>query len=84
MTTASPTDRNGALLLEQAIQLIGKNDLAAAEKLVAQALLAQPDNCDAPQLLGTRASHGCIRIRNSDVVRMARIVRPGTPVDIVP
>lgn len=39
---------------------------------------------NAPQLLGTRASHGCIRIRNSDVVRMARIVRPGTPVDIVP
>ncbi|MCC6831036.1 MAG: L,D-transpeptidase [Thermoleophilia bacterium] len=39
---------------------------------------------NAPELLGTRASHGCIRIRNSDVVRMARIVRPGTPVDIVP
>lgn len=39
---------------------------------------------NAPQLLGTRASHGCVRIRNSDIVRMARIVRPGTPVQIVP
>ncbi|MFN8110847.1 MAG: L,D-transpeptidase [Thermoleophilia bacterium] len=37
-----------------------------------------------PELLGTAASHGCIRIRNSDVQRLARIVRPGTPVDIVP
>ena len=39
---------------------------------------------NAPELLGTRASHGCIRIHNSDIVRMARIVRPGTPVEIVP
>ncbi len=39
---------------------------------------------NAPELLGTRASHGCVRIRNADVVRMARIIRPGTPVDIVP
>jgi lipoprotein-anchoring transpeptidase ErfK/SrfK len=37
-----------------------------------------------PALLGTRASHGCVRIHNRDVVRLARVVRPGTPVDIVP
>lgn len=33
-----------------------------------------------PELIGTRASHGCIRLRNRDVVRLSRIVRPGTPV----
>ena len=37
-----------------------------------------------PHLLGTRASHGCIRMSNRDVVALARIVRPGTPVQIVP
>lgn len=35
-----------------------------------------------PELIGTRASHGCIRLHNRDVVRLARIVRPGTPVVI--
>ncbi|MEW6583522.1 MAG: L,D-transpeptidase [Actinomycetota bacterium] len=35
-----------------------------------------------PALIGTRASHGCIRIRNQDVVRLSRLVRPGTPVTI--
>ena len=35
-----------------------------------------------PQLIGTRASHGCIRIRNADVVRLSRLVRPGVPVTI--
>ena len=37
-----------------------------------------------PALIGTRASNGCIRLRNRDVVRMSRIVRPGTPVLIRP
>jgi len=37
-----------------------------------------------PHLLGTRASHGCIRMSNADVVALSRIVRPGTPVQIVP
>lgn len=35
-----------------------------------------------PQLIGTRASHGCIRIHNSNVVRLSRLVRPGVPVTI--
>ena len=35
-----------------------------------------------PWLIGTRASNGCIRIHNSNVVRLARLVRPGTPVTI--
>jgi len=35
-----------------------------------------------PGLIGTRASHGCMRMRNADVVRFARLARPGTPVAI--
>lgn len=36
----------------------------------------------APQLIGTRASHGCIRLRNRGVIRLSRLLRPGTPVVI--
>ena len=32
-----------------------------------------------PELIGTAASHGCIRMHNSDIVRVARIARPGDP-----
>ena len=35
-----------------------------------------------PDLIGTAASNGCIRMRNQDVVRLSRVVRPGTPVKI--
>ena len=35
-----------------------------------------------PNLLGTRASHGCIRISNAGVTRLVALVRPGVPVDI--
>lgn len=35
-----------------------------------------------PELIGTRASHGCIRMRNADIVRLSRLARAGTPVDI--
>ena len=35
-----------------------------------------------PRLIGTRASHGCIRLRNQDVLRLARLLRPGTPIVI--
>lgn len=37
-----------------------------------------------PELIGTRASHGCIRMRNADVVALSRFLRPGVPVRIVP
>ncbi|MCB0882279.1 MAG: L,D-transpeptidase [Thermoleophilia bacterium] len=37
-----------------------------------------------PELIGTRASHGCIRMRNADVVALSRLLRPGAPVRIVP
>jgi lipoprotein-anchoring transpeptidase ErfK/SrfK len=33
-----------------------------------------------PALIGKRASHGCIRLENSDIVLLSRRVRPGTPV----
>lgn len=35
-----------------------------------------------PELIGTRASHGCIRLRNGDIARLARHAGPGTPVTI--
>jgi lipoprotein-anchoring transpeptidase ErfK/SrfK len=35
-----------------------------------------------PSLIGTRASHGCIRMRNADVVHLSRLIRPGVPVTI--
>jgi lipoprotein-anchoring transpeptidase ErfK/SrfK len=37
-----------------------------------------------PQLIGTRASHGCVRMYNTDVTRLARLAIPGTPLVISP
>ncbi len=33
-----------------------------------------------PGLIGTRASHGCIRHTNTDITRLAALVSPGTPI----
>jgi lipoprotein-anchoring transpeptidase ErfK/SrfK len=38
---------------------------------------------DTPWLIGQAVSHGCVRLRNSDIVALRRYVRPGTPVKIV-
>ena len=35
-----------------------------------------------PQLLGNDVSHGCIRVANEDVTRLAKILPLGTPVEI--
>jgi lipoprotein-anchoring transpeptidase ErfK/SrfK len=35
------------------------------------------------QLIGTPASHGCVRLRNADMIALHRMVRAGTPVRIV-
>ena len=35
-----------------------------------------------PRLLGTAASHGCVRMSNRDVLALSRVVRAGTPVSI--
>ncbi|HEY3543280.1 MAG TPA: L,D-transpeptidase [Gaiellaceae bacterium] len=35
-----------------------------------------------PELLPGRVSHGCIRLRNADIVRLARLLPLGTPVEI--
>jgi L,D-transpeptidase catalytic domain len=35
-----------------------------------------------PQLLPGRVSHGCIRMRNGDILRLARLIPLGTPVTI--
>ncbi len=35
-----------------------------------------------PDLIPGRISHGCIRMRNADVLRLARLMQPGTPLTI--
>jgi lipoprotein-anchoring transpeptidase ErfK/SrfK len=37
---------------------------------------------DRPQLLGTQASLGCIRVGNANILRLARLAPPGTPVRV--
>jgi lipoprotein-anchoring transpeptidase ErfK/SrfK len=37
---------------------------------------------DEPQLLPGRVSHGCIRLRNPDILRLARLMPVGTPLTI--
>jgi lipoprotein-anchoring transpeptidase ErfK/SrfK len=37
---------------------------------------------DRPDLIPGRVSHGCIRLRNADVVRLARLMPVGTPLTI--
>ncbi|HEX5582537.1 L,D-transpeptidase [Gaiella sp.] len=36
-----------------------------------------------PWLIGQAVSHGCVRLRNSDILALRRYVRPGTPVKVV-
>jgi lipoprotein-anchoring transpeptidase ErfK/SrfK len=36
-----------------------------------------------PSLIGQAVSHGCIRMRNEDVVRLGRLAPPGTLLDIL-
>jgi lipoprotein-anchoring transpeptidase ErfK/SrfK len=38
---------------------------------------------DMPWLIGQAVSHGCVRLRNSDILALRRYVRLGTPVKIV-
>jgi lipoprotein-anchoring transpeptidase ErfK/SrfK len=35
-----------------------------------------------PDLLPGRVSHGCVRLRNADVLELARLMPVGTPVTI--
>jgi lipoprotein-anchoring transpeptidase ErfK/SrfK len=37
---------------------------------------------NAPSLIGTRASNGCIRVHNEDIVRIMKLAPTGTPVEI--
>jgi lipoprotein-anchoring transpeptidase ErfK/SrfK len=36
-----------------------------------------------PQLVPGRPSHGCIRMRNSDILRLGRLMPVGTPLRIL-
>ena len=38
---------------------------------------------DRPDLVPGRVSHGCIRLRNADIVLLARLLRVGTPLEIL-
>ena len=38
---------------------------------------------DEPQLIPGRPSHGCIRVRNSDIARLWPLVKVGTPIEVV-
>lgn len=38
---------------------------------------------DEPQLIPGRPSHGCVRLRNSDIRRLWSLIAVGTPVEIV-
>jgi hypothetical protein len=38
---------------------------------------------DEPQLIPGRPSHGCIRLRNSDLARLWTVIEVGTPIEIV-
>ncbi|MDE7438282.1 MAG: L,D-transpeptidase [Muribaculaceae bacterium] len=38
----------------------------------------------APWSIGSRASHGCIRIKNENILELVELVEPGMPVIIVP
>ncbi|HXN39069.1 MAG TPA: L,D-transpeptidase [Solirubrobacteraceae bacterium] len=38
---------------------------------------------DEPQLIPGRPSHGCIRLRNADVVSLWHLIQVGTPIEIV-
>jgi lipoprotein-anchoring transpeptidase ErfK/SrfK len=35
-----------------------------------------------PEILPGRVSHGCIRLRNPDILRLASLMRVGTPVTV--
>lgn len=37
---------------------------------------------DQPELVPGRISHGCIRLRNADILRLDRLMEPGTPLTI--
>jgi hypothetical protein len=38
---------------------------------------------DEPELVPGRPSHGCVRLRNADIVRLWQLVAVGTPIEIV-
>ena len=37
-----------------------------------------------PQLIGQAVSHGCVRVRNDQVIKLRRLAPVGTPIDIIP
>lgn len=72
----------------------GEEDLVLTRILTLDGL--EPDNANTlaryvyihgtnqEDLIGTPASHGCIRLRNADMATLHDMVEPGTPVTILP
>lgn len=77
-----PTNQPGAFLGPMVMPLTGYsetlNEFAGGNGRVAI------HGTSLPQLIGQAVSHGCMRMRNADVLRLAGAARPGTPVSIHP
>lgn len=77
-----PTNQPGAFLGPYVLPLTGYsetlNEFAGGNGRVAI------HGTSLPGLIGQAVSHGCMRMRNADVVRLAGAARPGTPVSIRP
>ena len=56
--------------------------LRDADGLAGRAASSGIHGTDRPEILPGRVSHGCIRMRNADIVRLARLMPVGTPVEI--
>lgn len=77
-----PTNQPGAFLGPYVLPLTGYsetlNEFAGGNGRVAI------HGTSLPGLIGQAVSHGCMRMRNADVTRLAGAARPGTPVSIRP
>lgn len=59
----------------------GYNRLGAVDSMRRFIYIHGTPDCEP---MGVPFSHGCIRMRNDDVIRLFSMVRPGTEVDVVP
>lgn len=73
---ASPSGFYGPYILTLTAHSNKLNDFDGGDGRVALHGTSRPD------LLGTAASHGCVRLPNAAALRIAAVVPPGTPVEI--
>ena len=53
-----------------------------ADRLARRRLRRDPRDQPSPSSFPGRVSHGCIRLRNADILRLARLLPVGTPLEI--